>query len=163
MAHRFTQALRTSAHPPRGTADTVARLSGDEFVVLLDSISAVEHVLEAAEWMKDAISQNVAIDQIELVLEESIRQVAEGIESYDQMMHLKEFGLRLWAGLLLRQTATGRRELPIGTGDQRVSTRVYSARDQIEPVDVRFPQFLKGQVVIGFAGRFYPAVKLDLD
>jgi predicted signal transduction protein with EAL and GGDEF domain len=90
MAHRFTQALRTSAHPPRGTADTVARLSGDEFVVLLDSISAVEHVLEAAEWMKDAISQNVAIDQIELVLEESIRQVAEGIESYDQMMHLKE-------------------------------------------------------------------------
>lgn len=67
VAHRFSHALRTSEHPPRGPADMVARLSGDEFVVLLDNISAVEHVLEVAERMKDAISQNVAIDQNELL------------------------------------------------------------------------------------------------
>lgn len=67
VAHRFIHALRTSEHPPRGPSDMVARLSGDEFVVLLDNISAVEHVLEVAERMKDAISQNVAIDQNELL------------------------------------------------------------------------------------------------
>lgn len=67
VAHRFTHALRTSEHPPRGPADMVARLSGDEFVVLLDNISAVEHVLEIAERMKNAIAQNVAIDQNELL------------------------------------------------------------------------------------------------
>jgi diguanylate cyclase (GGDEF)-like protein len=67
VAHRFTHALRTSEYPPRGASDMVARLSGDEFVILLDDISTVDNVLQIAERMKDAVSQNIAIDQNELL------------------------------------------------------------------------------------------------
>ncbi|MGH8076609.1 MAG: diguanylate cyclase domain-containing protein, partial [Lysobacter sp.] len=48
-AHRIKQCLRKS--------DTVARIGGDEFVVLLESIQAPEHAWTVAEEIRAALDQ----------------------------------------------------------------------------------------------------------
>ena len=49
VAHRLTQCVRES--------DTIARVGGDEFVVLLESIQVVEHAWAVAEKILDALNQ----------------------------------------------------------------------------------------------------------
>lgn len=64
MAHRLSQALREG--------DTVARIGGDEFVVVLGDLGSVEEIVRIADRMMEEIAQPVWLKGHELVLSTSM-------------------------------------------------------------------------------------------
>ncbi len=67
IAERLRHALRTTTRDIRGGYDVVSRLSGDEFVVLLDNIIGEEHAMQIADRIREVVCQTVKIDQNELL------------------------------------------------------------------------------------------------
>jgi diguanylate cyclase (GGDEF)-like protein len=67
IAERLRHALRTTSRDMRAGYDVVSRLSGDEFVVLLDNIVGEEHVMQIADRIREVVCQTVKIDQNELL------------------------------------------------------------------------------------------------
>ena len=67
MAHRLNHSLRTIESASRIGKDMVARLSGDEFVVLLDDIKKAEFALDVAKRLNQSVARKVSIDQNELL------------------------------------------------------------------------------------------------
>ncbi len=67
IGERLRHALRTTTQTMRSGYDMVSRLSGDEFVVLLDDVEGTEHALQIAERVREVVCQNVKIEQNELL------------------------------------------------------------------------------------------------
>jgi diguanylate cyclase (GGDEF)-like protein len=67
VSERLRGALRTSSQSLRAGYDMVSRLSGDEFVVLLDDVEGPEHALHIAERIREVVCQTVKVDQSELL------------------------------------------------------------------------------------------------
>ncbi len=82
IGERLRNALRTTLESIRAGYDMVSRLSGDEFVVLLDDVEGAEHALLIAERVREVVCQTVKIDQNELVPSISIG-VAMSSGEYD--------------------------------------------------------------------------------
>jgi diguanylate cyclase len=72
ISERLRNALRTTTESSRAGYDMVSRLSGDEFVVLLDDVEGAEHALQIAERIREVVCQTVKIDQNELLPSMSI-------------------------------------------------------------------------------------------
>lgn len=64
VAYRLKSAMRPS--------DTVARLSGDEFAILIENVSDKEEIVEHAGSVLDAFKQPISIDEHELGITASI-------------------------------------------------------------------------------------------
>ena len=64
MARRLTQCVRAS--------DTVARIGGDEFVVLLENVDLPEHAELVARKIRAALGEPLLIDQARLDMSPSI-------------------------------------------------------------------------------------------
>lgn len=67
IGERLRNALRTTKQSLRAGYDMVSRLSGDEFVVLLDDVEGPEHALQIADRIREAVCQNMKVDQSELL------------------------------------------------------------------------------------------------
>ena len=87
VARKLNHALRTASNELRPAFDTVARLSGDEFVILLDEVPDVQHVADIAERVRDSIAQPITVEEHQLVLGISIG-VAVSTGDYDDAVHL---------------------------------------------------------------------------
>ena len=66
ISERLLHALRCSSRDLRPAADMVSRLSGDEFVVLLDDVRDIDQACSVAERVSNSVSQPTQIAQNEL-------------------------------------------------------------------------------------------------
>jgi diguanylate cyclase len=87
IAERLRHALRTTTQTLRAGYDMVSRLSGDEFVVLLDDVEGTEHALQIAERIREVVCQTVKVEQNELLPSISIG-VAISSGEYDEATDL---------------------------------------------------------------------------
>lgn len=87
IGERLRHALRTTSQSMRAGYDIVSRLSGDEFVVLLDDVEGTEHAMQIAERIREVVCQNVKIEQNELLPSISIG-VAMSSGEYDDATDL---------------------------------------------------------------------------
>jgi diguanylate cyclase (GGDEF)-like protein len=67
IGDRLRHALRTTTLNMRSGYDMVSRLSGDEFVILLDDVEGPEHALQIAERVREVVCQTVKVEQNELL------------------------------------------------------------------------------------------------
>lgn len=67
IGDRFRHALRTTFDSSRGGYDMVSRLSGDEFVILLDDVAGADHATQIADRVREVVCQTVKIERNELV------------------------------------------------------------------------------------------------
>jgi diguanylate cyclase (GGDEF)-like protein len=87
VARKLNHALRTASNELRPAFDMVARLSGDEFVILLDDVPDQQHVRGIAERVQEAILQPIQVEENSLVLGISIG-VATSAGEYDDPIDL---------------------------------------------------------------------------
>jgi diguanylate cyclase (GGDEF)-like protein len=68
VARKLTHALRTAKPQSRDASDMVARLSGDEFVILVDDVPDEQHIRHIADRVKESILQPMQVEENKLVL-----------------------------------------------------------------------------------------------
>ncbi|CAO3379563.1 diguanylate cyclase/phosphodiesterase (GGDEF & EAL domains) with PAS/PAC sensor(s) [Azospirillum argentinense] len=83
VGDRLLKTIAERLDETRRMGDTLARLSADEFAVLLDGIDDVGDALSAAERMGEAVARPLALDGHELVLSASIG-IALSVSGYDR-------------------------------------------------------------------------------
>jgi diguanylate cyclase (GGDEF)-like protein len=66
VSARLSHTMRTRENSTRDSLDMVARLSGDEFVILVDEVQDDAMVALIGERVKDAVNQSITIEQNEL-------------------------------------------------------------------------------------------------
>ena len=110
----------------RRMGDTLARLSVDEFAMLLDDVADVNSALAAAERMAKAISRPLAIDGHELALTASIG-IALSVTGYDRAEEmLRDAGLAMY-----RAKSGGRARIDVFDGNlrQRAMAQIRTETD----------------------------------
>ncbi|KAA0685596.1 sensor domain-containing protein [Azospirillum brasilense] len=83
VGDRLLKTIAERLDETRRMGDTLARLSADEFAVLLDGIDDVGDALTAAERMGEAVARPLALDGHEFVLSASIG-IALSVSGYDR-------------------------------------------------------------------------------
>ena len=111
-ANRLSSALRQTNLIARGgkdddSDDMVARMGGDEFIILLDNISCEQVPVRVAERLMSAMAETFVLDEQEVIVTASIgiSQSASGYEDVNNMLrdadtamhHAKQQGRARWA------------------------------------------------------------------
>jgi diguanylate cyclase (GGDEF)-like protein len=124
VARKLNHSLRTTSNEIRAACDTVARLSGDEFVVLLDDVPDTEHVLSIAERIKETLSQPIVVEHNKLALGISIGVAFSGGEYDDACDLLRDADAALYQAKALGKGC-------VAVFDQEMRAKV-SARVDLE-------------------------------
>jgi diguanylate cyclase (GGDEF)-like protein len=96
LAQQLSQALRTIRTDLCPGHHTVARLSGDEFVILLDGVPDETHVREIAEHVRAFVTEPVRIGSNDLVLSVSVGVALSGGEYDDPSDLLRDADTALY-------------------------------------------------------------------
>lgn len=110
-ARRLQQVVRDS--------DTVARVGGDEFVVLLENIRLPEQVLRVAEKIHDALSRPVSLDGLPLAIVPSIGIARYPEDGEGEAELLKRADEAMYAAKLQRaQRSASQRSAAVATTEE---------------------------------------------
>jgi diguanylate cyclase (GGDEF)-like protein len=96
LAQQLSRALRVICHGLCPAHHTVARLSGDEFVILLDDVPDELHVRDIADQVREFVSEPVRIGTNDLVLSVSVGVALSGGEYDDPIDLLRDADTALY-------------------------------------------------------------------